>query len=80
VTVAVGAAVMVAATVTILLIGMLSKALRMAVGQLFSKISQTKTRLRSTARLRAGAACVRVRRKKEVVVKWMNFIVVVGKN
>jgi hypothetical protein len=36
---AVGVAVMVAATVTISLIGMLSKALRIAVGQLSSKIS-----------------------------------------
>jgi hypothetical protein len=67
--VAVGAVVIVAATVTISLIGMLSKALRIAVGQLSSKISQTKTRSRSIARPRAGAAYVRVRRKKEMVVR-----------
>ena len=48
VAVARAAAVMVAATVTISLTGRLSKALRMAVGQLSGKISQTKTRTRST--------------------------------
>jgi len=74
------AAVIVAATVTILLIGRLSKILRIAVGQLSSKISQMKTRSRSTLRLGAGAACVRARRKKEVVIRWINFIVLVGKN
>lgn len=79
VAVAGAAAVMVAAIVRILLTGRLSKALRMAVGQLSSKISQMKTRSRSTSRLGAGAACVRARRKKEVVIRWTNFIVVVGK-
>jgi hypothetical protein len=74
------AAVMVAATVTISLIGRLSKISRMAVGQLSGKISQMKTRSRSTSRPGAGAACVRARRKKEVVIRWINFIMLVGKN
>jgi hypothetical protein len=48
------------------------------VGHLSSKISQT--RRRSAVGSDAGAACVRARRKKKAVVRWMNCIVVVGKN
>jgi hypothetical protein len=63
--------------VTLKLIGRLSKALRIAIGHLSSKISQA--RQRSTIWLDEGATCIRVRKKK-VVVRWMNYIVVVGKN
>jgi len=49
------------------------KALTIAVEHWFSKISQT--RLRYAMSLEARAACVRARRKKEVVVRQMNFIV-----
>ena len=63
---------------TLALIGRLSKASRIAVGHLSSKISQA--RRRSAIGSDAGPACVRARRKKKVVVKWMNFMVVVGKN
>ena len=55
-----------------------SRTLRKAIGHLSGKISQT--RRRSAAGLDAGAACVRARRKKKVVVRWINCIIVVGKN
>jgi hypothetical protein len=76
--VAVGVVVVVETIVTLALIGRLSKALRMAVGHLSRRISQA--RRRSAIGLDAGPVCVRARRKKKVVVKWMNFMVVVGKN
>jgi hypothetical protein len=49
------------------------KALTIAVEHWFSKISQTRSRYAMS--LKAEAACVRARRKKEVVVRRMNFIV-----
>jgi membrane protein required for beta-lactamase induction len=67
--------------VTLALIGRFSKALRTlrkAVGHLSSKILQM--RRRSTTGLDVGAACVRARRKKKAVVRWMNCMAVVGKN
>ena len=63
---------------TLALTGRLSKASRIAVGHLSGKISQA--RRRSAIGSDAGAACVRARRKKNVVVRWMNCMVVVGKN
>ena len=56
--------------------GRLRKASTMAVEHWSGKISQTRSRYAMS--LEAGAACVRARRKKEVVVRWMNFMV--GKN
>lgn len=70
--------VMLEATVTLAFWGRSSKALRMAVGHWFDKISQAS--LRSVTGPEVGVVCVRARRKKEVVVRWMNFMVVVGKN
>ena len=65
-------------TVALALIGRFSKASRRAVGHWSGKISQA--RRRSAIGLDVGPAWVRARRKKKVVVKWMNFMVVVGKN
>jgi hypothetical protein len=49
------------------------KALIIAIEHWFSKISQTRSRYAMS--LKARAACVRARRKKEVVIRQINFIV-----
>jgi hypothetical protein len=66
------------ATVAVALVGRASKATRRAVGHWSGKILQTRSR--SAAESEVGAAPVRARRKKEVVVRWMNFMAIVVKN
>jgi hypothetical protein len=66
------------AILTKVLVGRLSKASRMAVGHWSSNTSQR--RRRSATGSEVGAACVRAMRKEEMVARWINCIVVVGKN
>jgi hypothetical protein len=62
-----GGRMFIGATVPLALAGRFSKASRIAVGHSFGKISQA--RRRSAIGSDVGAACVRARRKKKVVVR-----------
>jgi hypothetical protein len=70
----VGLVVAVGPAVTIALIERLSNTSRMARGHRFGKISQTKTRSRSTLRSEVGVACIRLKKREEVAMRWMSFI------